>query len=32
MNKRKKYSKKAIECLMQMSQANMPTREQFIAA
>ena len=28
----KKYSKKALACLEQMSQRNTPTREQFIAA
>ena len=33
MNKPKKqYSKKAIACLEQISQGNLPTREEFVAA
>ena len=32
MNKPTKYSKKAIACLEQMSQGNLPSRAEFIAA
>jgi len=32
MNLNKKYSKKALACLEQMSQGNLPTRAEFAAA